>query len=92
MYMFAFDLEHVKVNLGSFGALFRKKGRSSKTMSKVILGFIWWTCLNMVCNSKRGVSREKRSEIWKSGVAVNRYMGYLRPVGVQGHFEVLIMQ
>ncbi len=41
------------------------------------LGVIWCTCLNMARNSKTGVGRERRSEIWNLGVAVNMYMGYL---------------
>ena len=44
----------------------------------------------MACNSKTGVCREKLSEIWKLGVTVNVYMGYLRPFSV--HFGLLIVQ
>ncbi len=46
---------------------------------------IWCTCLKMACNSKTAVCRKKRSEIWKSGVAVNMYMEYLWPVIAQGN-------
>ena len=57
-------------------------------------GVIWCTCLKIASSSNTDVRREKRNEIWKSGVAgiMYMYMGYLWLFSVQGHLRVLIMQ
>ncbi len=49
------------------------------TFDLLVLQVILGSFGALVCNSNAGVHSEKRSEIWKSGVAVYMYMyiGYL---------------